>query len=147
MIIADEATCSREGIGNTRNSYWWSEENPHATVLTNFKHCLFTSVCCGIIDNQLIDPVILERDLRGRNCLEFPRNELPGLLEDGPSATRNGTYYQRDGASPHSILRVIQYLNETFPWSKERSRYFRTMATKSSRPNSVSILFVGLDKE
>lgn len=115
IFFTDEATCTREGINNTRNSHWWSEENPHDTVLTNFRHCLSANVWCSIIDNQLIDRVILEHDLRERNYLEFPRNELPGLLQDGPSATRNCMYYQHDGASPHYILPVILYLNETFP--------------------------------
>jgi hypothetical protein len=90
--FTDEATYSFEGISNIRNSNWWSEENPHATVLTNFIHCSSANVLCGIIDNQLIDPVIVEHDLRRRNYLEFPLNELPGLLEAGPSATRNDIY-------------------------------------------------------
>jgi len=114
IVFTDDATYSREGDNNTCVSHWWSEENPHATVLKNFRHCLSANVWCGIIDNQLIDPVTLEHDLRGRNYLDFPRNELPRPLEDVPSATRNGLYYH-DGASPHSILPVIHYLNETFP--------------------------------
>lgn len=115
ILFTDEATYSREGINNTRNSRWLSEENPHATVQTNFRHCLSANVWCGIIDNLLIDPIILEHGLTGRNYLEFPRNELPGLIENGSSATRNDMYYQHDGAPPHSVLPVTQYLNETFP--------------------------------
>jgi hypothetical protein len=80
ILFTDESTNSHEGINNTRNSHWLSEENPHATVLTNSRHCLSANVWCGIIHNQLIHPVIVEHDLRGRNYLEFPRNEFPGQL-------------------------------------------------------------------
>jgi len=31
IFCAEEATFARDGI-NTRNSHWWSEENPHATL-------------------------------------------------------------------------------------------------------------------
>jgi hypothetical protein len=114
ILYTDEATYSREGINNTRSSHCWSEENPHTTVQTNFRHCLSANVWCGIIDNHLTEPVILEYGVTGRNDLEFLRNELPGLIQDGSSATRNSMYYQHDGAPPHSIS-VIKYLNETFP--------------------------------
>jgi hypothetical protein len=30
ILFTDEATYSCEGINNTRNSHWWSEENAHA---------------------------------------------------------------------------------------------------------------------
>jgi len=54
ILFTDEGTYSREGINNTRNSHWWSEENPHAILLTNFRHCFSANVWYGIIDNQLI---------------------------------------------------------------------------------------------
>lgn len=38
ILFIDEDTYSREGINNTRNPHWWSEKNPHAILLTNFRH-------------------------------------------------------------------------------------------------------------
>jgi hypothetical protein len=57
----------------------------------------------------------LEHRLTEQSYLEFLRNELPGLSEDVPLATRNDMCYQNDGASPHATRLVTQYLKETFP--------------------------------
>jgi len=58
ILFTDEGTYSLEGINNTRNTHWWSEEYPHDILLINLRHCLSGNVWCAIIDNQLIDPVI-----------------------------------------------------------------------------------------
>jgi hypothetical protein len=79
--FTDEATFTRDWINNTRKSHRWAEENPHATVESNFQHRLSANVWCGIVDTQPIGPVILEHHPTGRSYIEFLRNELPGLLE------------------------------------------------------------------
>jgi hypothetical protein len=48
-------------MNNTHTSRRWSEENPHATALETDVQLRFSvSVCCGIIDNQPICPVVLQ---------------------------------------------------------------------------------------
>jgi len=37
ILLTDEATFTRNGINNTRNSHRWSHENRHGTVETNFQ--------------------------------------------------------------------------------------------------------------
>jgi hypothetical protein len=50
MLFTDEATFTRNGINNTRNSYRQSHENPHVTVETNFQRRFSVTVWCGMID-------------------------------------------------------------------------------------------------
>ena len=114
-IFTDEATFTRNGINNTRNSHRWSRENPHGTVETNFQSCFSVNVWCGMIDDVLIGPVILDGRMTGQNYLDFMQNELPEQLENVPLTTRIAMYFQHDGAPSHYTRHVMQHLNDTFP--------------------------------
>ena len=82
ILFTDEATFTRNGINNTRNSHRWSHENPHSTVETNFQCRFSINVWCGMIDDILIGPFILDDLMTGRNYLDFLQSELPKQLED-----------------------------------------------------------------
>lgn len=115
ILFTDEATFTRDGINNTRNYHVWSEENPHATIQSNFQHKFSVNVWCGMIDRYLIGPFILENHLTGAHYLNFLQNELQALLEDVPLNVRIQMYYLHDGAPAHFARQVRQYLDETFP--------------------------------
>lgn len=115
ILFTDEANFTRDGINNSRNSHRWSEENPHATVETNYQHRFSVNVWCGVIDNHLIGPVILPNRLTGPIYLDFLQNQLQLLLDDVPLATRMVMHFQHDGAPAHSSRQVTDHLNETFP--------------------------------
>ena len=87
VLFTDEATFTRNGINNTRNSHRWSHENSICTVETNFKRRFSINVRCGMIDDMLIGPVILYDRMTGQNYLHFPQNELPKQLGDIPLST------------------------------------------------------------
>jgi len=67
ILRTDEATFTRNGINNKRNSHQWSHENPHGTVETNFQRRFSINVRCGMIDDMLIGPVILDDRVTGHN--------------------------------------------------------------------------------
>jgi hypothetical protein len=60
ILLTDEATFTRNGINNTRNSHRWSHNNPHGAVETNFQNRFAINVWCGMIDVMLTGPVILD---------------------------------------------------------------------------------------
>ena len=72
----------------SRNSHRWSHENPHGTVETNFQLRFSINVWCGMIDDMLIGPVILDDRMTGQNYLDFLQNELPKQLEGLGSCDR-----------------------------------------------------------
>ena len=73
------------------------------------------NVWCGVLGNRLIGPFVFDNNLTGKTYEAFPRNELPGLLEDIPLTERSQMYFQRDGTHPHYTRHVREYLNESFP--------------------------------
>ena len=59
-LFTDEAQFNRDGVNNTHNSHVWADENPHATVESNFQLRFSVNVWCAVLDDQLIGPFILE---------------------------------------------------------------------------------------
>ena len=51
--------------GTSCNSHVWADENPHATVESNFQLCFSVNVWCAVLDDQLIGPFILDVRLTG----------------------------------------------------------------------------------
>lgn len=114
ILFTDEATFTRDGVNNTRNFHQWSDENPHATTDNKFQRRFSVNVWCGIVDDELIGPFILENRLVAETYMEFLRNELFTSLENTPLLTRMNMYFQHDGAPPHTAHRVREFLNEHF---------------------------------
>ena len=99
-LFIDEATFTCNRI-NTRYLHRWSHNNPHGTVEKNFQ-CHFTiNVWCGMINDILIGPVILDDCMTGQNYPDFPQNGLPEQPEDVPLATLIAMYFQHDRVPSH----------------------------------------------
>ena len=112
-IMFTDAQFNRDGVNNTHSSHVWADENPHATVESNFQQRFSVNVWCAVLDDQLIGPFILEGRLTGEAYLRFLQEELPQLLEDVPLDKRSRI--QHDGAPPHSSRGVTNFLNYRFP--------------------------------
>jgi hypothetical protein len=99
----------------TRNSHLWDRDNLHATVESNYQHCISINVWCGVIGDQLIGPYIFPHCLTGNIYVNILQDELPALLEKVSLQTRRQMYYQHDGSPSHFSQVVRQYLNHKFP--------------------------------
>lgn len=82
ILWTDEATFTRKGILNQRNSHIWSHENPR-TIREHFQHSFQCNVWLGIINNTLIGPHFLPVRLNANSFLEF-LNIQNDLLENIP---------------------------------------------------------------
>ena len=71
ILFTDEAQFNRDGVNNTHNSHVWTDENPHATVESNFQLCFSVNVWCAVLDDQLIGPFILDGHLTREVYLRF----------------------------------------------------------------------------
>ena len=60
ISFTDGATFTRNGITYTHNCHNWAQDNPHATVETYFQTRFSVNVWCGIINDTLIGPAIVE---------------------------------------------------------------------------------------
>lgn len=114
ILVTDEASFTRNGINNFRNTHVWSLENPHAVRRTNFQQRFSVNVWAGIVNGVLVGPHILPDRLRGENYLAFLQNDLPGLLEDVPLNIRQDMWLLQDGAPAHFGREVREFLDTTF---------------------------------
>ena len=62
----------------------WADENPHATVESNFQQRFSVNEGYVVLDDQLIGPFMMEGRLTGEAYFRFLQEELPQLLEDVP---------------------------------------------------------------
>jgi hypothetical protein len=65
-------------------------------VETDFQLHFLIKVWCGMIDDVLIGPIILDDCMTGHNYLDFQQNGLPEQLEDVPVAARIAMYLQHE---------------------------------------------------
>jgi len=82
ILFTDETQFNRDRVNNTHNCHVWADENPHATLESNFQLRVSVSMWYAVLDDELIAPFILEGRLTGETCLRFLQEELPQLLED-----------------------------------------------------------------
>jgi len=115
VIFSDESLFTQEGIFNSHNMHYWSEENPRVTRLKNFQVRWKINIWAGIMGTQILGPVILPDILTGQSYVEFLQENLPDFLEEVPLFERNKMFFQQDGAGPHNARIVTTYLNEQFP--------------------------------
>ena len=144
-MFTDEAQFNRNGVNNTHNFHVWGDDNPHATVESNFQQRVSVNVWCAVLDDQLIGSFILEGRLTGEAYLRFLQEELPQLLEDVPLDKRSRMYYQHNGAPPHSSRGYI-FPELSFPRAMDRMLRSPPLASQISRLKSTGLLCVGMDE-
>ncbi|XP_036145604.1 uncharacterized protein LOC118646565 [Monomorium pharaonis] len=113
ILWTDESLFTREGLFNQHNLHYYADENPFVTRVRNFQHRWKVNVWGGIVGNQILI-YQLPDVLRGEQYATFLEEALPDLLDDVPLAARP-RWFQQDGAPPHNIRRVREYLNAQFP--------------------------------
>lgn len=75
-------------------------------------HNFVLNVWAGIVGDLLIGPIFLPTRLNGSHYFEFLKDNLSGLLKDVPTEQRAFIWFMHDGASPHSIHKVRNLLNQ-----------------------------------
>ena len=64
ILFTDKSQFNHDGVNDTHNSHMWADENPHATVESNFQQRFSVNVWCAVLDDQLIGPFFLEGPYR-----------------------------------------------------------------------------------
>lgn len=114
VLATDEATFTRNGITNSRNTHIWSVENPHAVRRNHFQHRFSINVWAGLVNGQFIGPFVLPDRLTGYDYLLFLQNQFIQLLEEVPLNVRQQMWFLQDGAPPHYNRLVRQHLDNVF---------------------------------
>lgn len=114
VLWSDEATFTTAGIFNRKNKHFWATQNPHIIEPIRKQGRRSLHVWCGLLKNKIIGPIIFEGSLTGQRYLQFLENEIERLLEELPVLQYNQIIFHQDGAPPHSIQAVTNYLNNRY---------------------------------
>lgn len=79
ILWTDEATFTRSGSINLRNSHVWDEENPHATVVSHHQYDFRANVWAGMTRNKLFGPLVLPNRV---NSAEFRRVSISSWYQN-----------------------------------------------------------------
>lgn len=120
ILFSDESTFTLNGEVNRQNCRYWAEENPHWMREGHTQWPQKVNVWAGIIRDRVIGPIFFEQNLNGARYLEFLEEELvpnlavmfPDVEADVPN--RN-IWFQQDGAPPHFVRPVRNFLDTVFP--------------------------------
>ncbi|GBO38407.1 hypothetical protein AVEN_77648-1 [Araneus ventricosus] len=113
IIWMDEACASRNGMFNRQNVHTWSLENPRYAVEVRHQLRWSINVWCGIFNDRLIGQVFYKGTLTGQRYFELLQDVITDFVENLPLHQLRNVWFQHDGAPPHKISNVKQYLMET----------------------------------
>ena len=85
--------------------------HPHQATQRHFQQ-RFTVKRCGLLDQNLIGPHVVNRRLTALEYGTFLENELSLYLENVPLAMWGRMWLQHDGMSPHFSREVTKFLKE-----------------------------------
>ena len=75
---------------------------------------IFRLRLCFRENRLIIGPYFFEENVTSAAYFDFLQNQLPELLEDVPLRTRGSLIFQQDGAPPHFIRHVRDFLNQHY---------------------------------
>lgn len=114
LIMSDEAHFHLNGFINKQNCRIWGTENPRV-IHQRELHPQKCTVWCGVMSQEVIGPYFFEDDfgntvsVTGKRYRSMIENFLHPAVQDKP-----GTWFQQDGATPHTARDTIQLLRHLF---------------------------------
>lgn len=117
ICFSDECSFYLNGIVNRHNCRYWSDENPRLFREVHTQHPEKLNVWAGIYGNHIIGPFFIPGNLTGQIYLDLLENAIyPALVQVLENEEDHQTIiFQQDGAPPHFVQPVRQFLDENFP--------------------------------
>lgn len=114
IFWTDESSFSTSGMINRKNTRLWATVNPHCYREFKFQGRQTVNVWCAILNNKIIGPHFFNVTLNGNVYLNFLQQELEDYFDELPLEQERNIVFQQDGAPPHSVVAVKNYLNQRF---------------------------------
>lgn len=125
ICFSDECTFYLNGNVNKQNCRYWSDENPHIFREGHTQYPQKINVWAGILGNKIIGPLFINDNLNGQIYAEMLETTVEPLIltelenqrdENGNLVLdENLLHFQQDGAPPHYVLPVRQWLDNHYP--------------------------------
>jgi len=114
IIWTDEATFTRAGIFNSRNSHLWSHDNPHGTREHHFQHQFSVNVWLGVCGQHMTQPVFLPGRLNSIDFYNLLQTDISTALLEAMQPEEE-LWWQMDGCPAHNARRITNWLNQHYP--------------------------------
>lgn len=114
ILFTDEAAFTTAGMFNRKNKHFWATANPNKKQIVRIQGRRSIHIWCGMLDNRILGPVVIENNLNGERYLDLLRNEIEQILEELPLQVWNDIIWHQDGAPPHNSIEVVNYLSTKY---------------------------------
>lgn len=114
IIWTDESSFSTSGIFNRRNTHHWATQNPHAVMQVKKQGRRTVNCWCGIHKSKVIGPFFIRERLTGQSYLNILKTDVEDYLDELPLIDITRISWQQDGAPPHNIREVTEFLNNKY---------------------------------
>lgn len=114
IIYSDECRFTNLGMFNRNNKRYWAQENNNQMIVGHFQERFGFNCWMGIMGERMLGPIFFYGNLTGERYLNFLQNEIEALMDNVPLANVVGVFFQQDGAPPHNVRLVSEYLNRRF---------------------------------
>jgi len=119
ICFSDECTFYLHGAVNRHNCRYWSDSNPHLFREVHSQYPEKINVWAGIFGNHIVGPFFIAGNLRGDMYLDMLENtiepRITEIIENDVNYSENDIHFQQDGAPPHYVAPVRQFLDTHFP--------------------------------
>ena len=112
ILWSDEAIFHVGGYINCHNCHYWAAEDPNMVVEKVHSRPKVT-VWCGMTATKIVGPVILDETMNGERYLNMLKEKV--LSDISPWGNIDDIIFMKDGAAPHFLKDVREWLDRTFP--------------------------------
>lgn len=119
ICFTDECTFYLNGAVNRHNCRYWDDSNPHLFREVHTQYPQKINVWCGILGSHIIGPLFIPGNLTGEVYLNMLNDAIDPfitqIIEDDQNHNADRLHFQQDGAPPHYVAPVREFLDNRFP--------------------------------
>jgi ribosomal protein S13 len=119
ICFSDECSFYVNGHVNKHNCRYWSDTKPNWYREEHTQTPQKLNVWAGILGNRIIGPFFIPGHLNGENYLQLLETLvdpfITQVIEEDENFVENQLVFQQDGAPPHCVAPVREFLNNRFP--------------------------------
>lgn len=125
ICFSDECTFYLNGHVNKQNCRYWHDENPQVFRQGHTQYPQKINVWAGILGDTIIGPLFIEENLNGEIYADMLQRSIePRIVHElenqrdvhgNLSLQENLLHFQQDGAPPHYVVPVRDWLDDHYP--------------------------------
>jgi len=114
ILWTDESCFTTAGVPNRKNLHYWSIANPEKYLEIKRSGRRSLNVWCGLKNNKILGPIFYQNTMTGDSYLRILRDDVEELIDNMPLNEAVQIVWQQDGAPPHNVAQVRDYLNNKY---------------------------------